>query len=171
MTNDAASTGFDVARLVKEHQTGVWRYLRALGCAPAQAEDLTQETFLRVLERPFQDYNRAATAAYLRQVARNLFLTSQRRAARTLVVANLDEIEVLWARWTDRDGGQELVQALERCLETLAARARQALDLRFRERLSRAGIAEKLGMSEAGAKNLMQRAKRHLRACIERAMR
>ncbi|HEX7449919.1 MAG TPA: sigma factor, partial [Pirellulales bacterium] len=62
--------GFDAARLIEEHQAGVWRYLRVLGCNAAEAEDLTQDTFLAVLEKPFHDYQRAATAAYLRQVAR-----------------------------------------------------------------------------------------------------
>ena len=182
MASEAASTGFDVARLVKEHQAGVWRFLRVLGCHPAEAEDLTQETFMAVLQKPFQDYNRSATAAYLRQVARNLLVDSRRRAARAvpatdISTADLDELEATWVRWADKysgrdnDDGAELLQALQRCLQTLAERARQALDLRFRDRLPRVEIAARLGMSEDGAKNLMQRAKQQLRTCIERSKR
>ena len=62
------ATGFAPAQIVKEHQAGVWRYLRALGCDSQQADDFTQETFLKVLTKPFDDYNPAATAAYLRRV-------------------------------------------------------------------------------------------------------
>jgi RNA polymerase sigma-70 factor (ECF subfamily) len=163
--------GLDAARLIKEHQAGVWRYLRVLGCSANQAEDLTQETFLAVLQKPFQEINRAATAAYLRQVARNLFISSQRRAARGVAMAELDEIEAAWSRWAANDDGRELLVALQKCLETLADKARQALELRFREKQSRAAIAAALGMSEDGAKNLMQRAKQHLRTCIERSLR
>ncbi|HVX61617.1 MAG TPA: RNA polymerase sigma factor [Pirellulales bacterium] len=163
--------GLDAARLIKEHQAGVWRYLRVLGCSANQAEDLTQETFLAVLQKPFQEINRAATAAYLRQVARNLFISSQRRAARGVAMAELDEIEAAWGRWAANDDGRELLVALQKCLETLADKARQALELRFREKQSRAAIAAALGMSEDGAKNLMQRAKQHLRTCIERSLR
>lgn len=177
MATDAPSSGsappggFDAARLIKEHQAGVWRYLRVLGCSASQAEDLTQETFLAVLQKPFQEINRAATAAYLRQVSRNLFISAQRRAARAVAVAELDEIEAAWSRWAANDDGRELLAALQKCLETLASKARQALELRFREEQSRANIAAVLGMSEDGAKNLMQRAKQHLRTCIERSLR
>lgn len=169
--------GFDAARLIEEHQVGVWRYLRALGCHAAEAEDLTQETFLAVLEKPFQDYQRAATAAYLRQVARNLLISSRRRTARGTVVvrnaaemdmAELEAAEAGWLRWSGRDDGEERLAALRRCLQTLTARARQALDLRFGKQASRAAIAAALEMSEDGAKNVLQRAKQHLRACIEK---
>jgi RNA polymerase sigma-70 factor (ECF subfamily) len=175
MASEAASTGFDVARLVKDHQAGVWRFLRVLGCNPAEAEDLTQETFLTVLQKPFQDYNRSATAAYLRQVARSLLVDSRRRAARAvpatdISTAELDELEATWVRWAQKDDGAELLQSLRRCLQTLAARARESLDLRFRDGLSRVQIAARLGLSEDGAKNLMQRAKQHLRTCIERSL-
>ena len=198
MASEAASTGFDVARLVKEHQAGVWRFLRVLGCHPAEADDLTQETFLAVLQKPFHDYNHSATAGYLRQVARNLFIDSRRRAARMvpatdisatdisaidLSTAELDEREATWVRWAERnagkdnhagennDNGAELLQALQRCLQALTGRAREALDLRFRDRLRRVEIAARLGISEDGAKNLMQRAKQQLRTCIEGSMR
>ena len=203
MASEAASTGFDVARLVKEHQAGVWRFLRVLGCDPVEADDLTQETFLAVLQKPFHDYNRSATAGYLRQVARSLFIDSRRRAARAVPASNihasdisasdisavdkstgeLDELEATWVRWAEghavkdshaakyHDDGAELLQALQRCLQALAGRARQALDLRYRDRLPRVEIAARLGISEDGAKNLMQRAKQQLRTCIEGSMR
>lgn len=183
MANDSASTGaaasaamtpaglappeFDVSRLVNEHQTGVWRYLRVLGCPADEAEDLTQETFLAVLTKPFQDYNRQATAAYLRQVARNLFISSRRRA---VAAAELDEAEAAWLRWAAKDDGQELMAALRECLQKLTERARSALDLRFGRQTSRADIAAALGLSEDGAKNLLQRAKQKLRMCIEKAV-
>ncbi|HJT34469.1 MAG TPA: sigma-70 family RNA polymerase sigma factor [Pirellulales bacterium] len=168
--------GFDAARLIQEHQAGVWRYLRVLGCRAAEAEDLTQETFLAVLQKPFQDYQRAATAAYLRQVARNLLISSRRRSARGAEIqkeiveretAELNAAEAAWLRWSGHDDGQERLAALRRCLETLTARARQALELRFGQQASRAAIAAALGMSEDGAKNVLQRAKEHLRTCIE----
>jgi RNA polymerase sigma-70 factor (ECF subfamily) len=162
-----ASSALDVARLVREHQTGIWRYLRVLGCPAAEAEDLTQETFLTVLTKPFHDYNRQATAAYLRQVARSLFISSRRRA---VAVAELDEAEAAWLRWAVKDDGQELLSALRMCLQKLTDRARQALDLRFGRQSSRVEISAALGLSEDGAKNLLQRSKDQLRACIEKAL-
>jgi RNA polymerase sigma-70 factor (ECF subfamily) len=43
--------------------------------------------------------------------------------------------------------------------------------MRFRDRLPRVEIAAELKITEHGAKNLMQRAKKQLRGCIERKMR
>jgi RNA polymerase sigma-70 factor (ECF subfamily) len=170
MTMEATSAGFDLAGMIKSHQAGVWRYLRVLGCSAAEADDLTQDTFLAVWQRPFQEYSPTATAAYLRTVARNLFITSQRRNARWVAMTELDDVDTAWSRWAGDDGGQTLLLALEACLQTLAERARRALDLRFREQRSRTDIAATIGLSEDGAKNLMQRAKQHLRECIERRL-
>ena len=161
------STGFDPLRLIESHQAGVWRYLRALGCDPAEADDFTQETFLAVLQKPFDDYNPAATAAYLRKVAYNLFITAQRRAGRVLVLENVEELDCTWSRWAGDDNGEALLDALRDCLNQLTARARMALEMRFRQRSKRAHIAAALEITEHGAKNLMQRAKKQLRKCIE----
>jgi RNA polymerase sigma-70 factor, ECF subfamily len=179
MANDSAPTGFDAARLVKEHQAGVWRYLRVLGCDANEAEDLTQETFLAVLTKPFHDHNHSATAAYLRTVARNLLVTSRRKTARGPIVGagaaagerqtiELAEADAAWRRWAAHDEGEDLLAALRHCLEGLTARARQAIDLRYGAQASRSAIASALNLSEDGAKNLLQRAKQQLRQCVER---
>lgn len=165
---DTAAPGTDVARLVRTYQAGVWRYLRALGCEASTADDLTQETFLTLLEKPFTDFNPAATSAYLRTVARNLFISAQRRANRSVSVADLDELDLDWSRWAGDDSGQHLLASLQECLQALGEKARRAVELRYRDEASRAGIATSLGMSEDGAKNLLQRAKQQLRECVER---
>jgi len=158
---------FDPVHLVAEHQAGVWRYLRTLGCDSSLAEDLTQETFLAVFQRPFQDYNRSATASYLRRTAHNLYVSLQRRAGKITTVEDIELLDQSWHRWAAEDNGEAVLAALRECLEKLSGRARLALQLRFRDRESRANIAAALEITEHGAKNLMQRAKQKLRACIE----
>ena len=164
------ATGFDPAQIVQEHQAGVWRYLRARGCDSQQADDFTQETFLKVLTKPFDDYNPAATAAYLRRVAYNLLISAKRRDKRVMLVENIEEVETTWNRWVTTDNGEELLDRLRECLEALSQRARGALEMRFRERIPRAQIAASLEITEHGAKNLMQRAKKQLKTCIEGKM-
>jgi RNA polymerase sigma-70 factor (ECF subfamily) len=170
MSGVSPPTGFDPALIVERHQRGVWRYLRALGCDGPLAEDLTQETFLAVIRRPFLDYHPAATAAYLRRVARNLYVNHLRREGDVALAANLDQIDARWQRWAADDDGEALLAALIRCLERLAGRTRLAFRMRYEEERSRADIAAALGLSEDGAKNLMQRAKKSLRECIERSL-
>ncbi len=161
------TTGFDPARLIEKYQVGVWRYLRALGCEPALADDLTQETFLSVLQHPFTDLGPAATAAYLRKIAHNQFISVQRKVGKVIVVEDIEEFDRAWEQWAGEDDGEAMVEALRECLQELTSRARLALEMRFRDRESRASIAAALGISEHGAKNLMQRAKQVLRNCIE----
>lgn len=157
----------EAAQLVERHQAGVWRYLRALGCDPDEAADLTQETFLSVFRKPIQDFAPAATSAYLRKAAHHLLIDLRRRQRRMHVVEDLEEPEADWNRWANDDNGERLLEALRHCFGLLTERARLALNLRFRERASREEIAAALAITEHGAKNLMQRDKQQLRACIE----
>jgi len=168
LTNcDATSSAVDPARLIDEYQAGVWRYLRVLGCDAAEADDLTQDTFLAVLQKPFEVYGPAATAAYLRKVAFNRFISARRRAGKVILMEQVEEIDQAWNRLVSDDNGELLLETLNSCLDQLTDRARASLVMRFRDRLPRTQIAEALQITEHGAKNLMQRAKKQLRACIE----
>lgn len=158
----------DLGQLVEEHQVGLWRYLRSLGCESSEAEDLVQETFLAVIQKPFDNYAPAATAAYLRKVAFNRFISGRRRAGRMIVTSHVEEIDKTWTRWAGHDQGDGALDALRECLGSLTDRARSALQMRFQKQSSRSEIAGALGISEHGAKNLMQRAKKQLRECVER---
>jgi RNA polymerase sigma-70 factor, ECF subfamily len=164
------TAGFDPTRLIESYQTGVWRYLRALGCEAALADDLTQDTFLAVLQRPFQDVSPAATSAYLRKTALNLLISFQRRAGRVRTIENIEQLDQQWLRWAGDDEGEAVLMHLRDCLSRLTPRAREALEMRFRGENSRSEIATALQITEHGAKNLMQRAKQQLRECIERKL-
>ena len=170
-SNSARTTGFNPRKLVEKYQAGVWRYLRALGCTTSEADDFTQDTFLAVFQRPFDDYDPAATGAYLRRVAFNLLVTARRRAHKVTPVADLEDFDGAWEKWNGHHNGEETLDYLRQCLEQLTDRARRALDMRFRERKRRADIAASLNITEHGAKNLMQRAKSSLRSCVESKMR
>ncbi|HEY1066288.1 MAG TPA: sigma-70 family RNA polymerase sigma factor [Pirellulales bacterium] len=166
---------FDLAALIQQHQAGVWRYLRVLGCDSAAADDLTQEVFLAALERPFEQYSVSATAAYLRTVAKHLFLAALRKDARwvsqeTLTLEQCEQADAEWAKYAGRDSGTAYLDALERCFAALDAQSQQALNLRFRDDAARGEIARSLGLSEDGAKNVIQRAKGKLKLCIERRL-
>jgi RNA polymerase sigma-70 factor, ECF subfamily len=157
------------AALINRHQRGVWRYLRVLGCDAATADDLTQETFLRVLSRDnFVQHNDKATAGYLRRTAFNLLVSKHRRMGRVRSASDSAVLDEVWDRWAGKDGsGDESIEALKDCLQSLTERARQALKMRFADDASRVEIGEALGITDHGARNLMQRAKQQLRECVE----
>lgn len=157
---------FDPERIVREHHRGVWRYLRVLGCDGATADDLTQETFLVFLAKPFDYLGSEPTAAYLRRIARFVHLDWLAKRGRQAAL----DAEVLFEEIGHADNGDAYVEALGRCLEALPRRTRQAVELRYRQQLSRAEIATRLGMKETGVKTLLQRARAALRECIERRL-
>ncbi|MEM9367606.1 MAG: sigma-70 family RNA polymerase sigma factor [Planctomycetota bacterium] len=156
------------SELIQRHQSGVWRYLRALGCDESTADDLTQETFLRVLRREqFVQHSDGATAEYLRRTAYNLVVSNHRKQGRMQVTPSAEMLDEAWLRWAGKDlTGDEAIDALRTCLGELTERAQSALRMRFVENTPRVKIGENLGITDHGARNLMQRAKAQLRECV-----
>ena len=170
MSTVIARERIDAADLVREHQAGVWRYLRFLGCDESQADDQTQETFLAVLGKPFEYRGRIQAAAYLRAVARRQLLMAVRKARNGPSVEDLETAEDVWAdRMGDADGNAYL-DALGDCLKELEGRPKTATDMFYRESCSRAEIATALGMTEDGVKTLLRRTRDVLRRCVERRL-
>lgn len=160
----------EVAALVRSHQAGVWRYLRYLGCPAAEADDLTQDTFLAVFRDGFEDRSAEQTAAYLRTVARNRLL-AVRRSQKKAPEVDLEEAEAVWAETVGDRGMDDYLVALEDCLEVgVTPRVRRALELLYRDRLSRDQIAQQLEMAVEGVKTLLRRARSVLRECVERKL-
>src|SRR5215208_168929 len=73
-----------------DHVDRLFRAAWALSGSRADAEDLVQETFARVLAKPRRIRNED-DLGYLLQVLRNTFISSRRAAARRLAPAALDD--------------------------------------------------------------------------------
>jgi len=159
-------TQLDLETLVREHHAGVWRFLRLLGCTREQADDLTQETFLVVMRKGFEEIDPAATATYLRKAARYQFL----HARRNLSIRREVDLEAAESVAGEHlaDGGDFYVSALKRCIEELRGRAKDAVIAVYRNQLPYTVAAEQLGMKENGLKTLLQRSRTVLKACVER---
>lgn len=158
----------DVEALIVAHQAGVWRYLRFLGCDRAQADDITQETFLQVLRRGFEERGERETAAWLRTVARNCFLMNVRRTRHVQSVEDLDLADKAWEEGQgDAESGEARLNALRQCLEGIQGKAKQALEMQFMQHRTGEDIAQALGMSHENVRVTLHRAKQALKKCIE----
>lgn len=164
MTAADPRAGLEV--LVRNHQRGVWRYLRYLGAQASEADDLTQETFLEVWRKPFDQYDARATAAYLRQVAKNRFLMLIRARGRRPEV-NIEAADQVFAEVAREDGGDGHIAALAECLKRAQGKAKQVVDLFYLDGHSRAETARLMQMNEEGVKTLLRRVKETLRQCVE----
>ncbi|MCK5942837.1 MAG: sigma-70 family RNA polymerase sigma factor [Planctomycetes bacterium] len=161
-------TETEAAAFVERHQRGLWRYLRALGAGPAQAEDLLQDSLLVALDRfDIGGSGDGEAAAFLRRTARYLWLRN-RRDHRRREQRTADALEARWNLRADDDDGSRWIEALRGCVAQLEGRGREVVRRFYEEGQARADVARDLGMKENGVKTLLQRVRASLRACVER---
>ncbi len=155
--------------IVRRFERPLRGYLIVLGCPVATVDDLVQDTFLSFLSADFEHRSETATSAYLRRIARNLFLKSLGHERRQRVLVEIAASERAWIAFEENqdDGGDSYLQALRECLTRVKERAELVLRLRYEGRLSRVDIARRLGLKESGVKSILVRTKKLLRACIE----
>lgn len=159
------------AALVEAYQNTVYAFLRARLIEPADAEDLCQEVFLRCyLGR--EKLSRAATVgAWLIGIARNLLREHIRRVNRRKEVAWTELCLELDALASEHAASyDDALLHLPRCLDSLGESAREAIDMRYRNQLRMAQIAERLKRSEGAVKLLVHRARAALRHCLDRKL-
>src|SRR3970282_2387951 len=76
---------------LSEHSGPLYRFALTITRDPHLAADLFQDTFVRALERSDQYRGEAPLRAWLRQILHNLAIDRARRAAREIVVEDVEE--------------------------------------------------------------------------------
>jgi RNA polymerase sigma-70 factor, ECF subfamily len=166
---EASPEPANLASVIRQHQAGVWRYVRFLGADRTEADDLTQETFLAFARSEFRESCERQTAGYLRVVARNQLLALRRKQNREISTVDLEAADSVWAAAAGQDGSlTDYLDALRVCVEQLEGRACRAVDLHYRENAGRDAIAAELDMKPDGVKTLLRRTRQLLRECVER---
>jgi RNA polymerase sigma-70 factor (ECF subfamily) len=156
------------AAIIERHQGAIYGYLRSRLIEPADAEDLSQEVFLRCYISPARFDHSAMVRPWLFGIARNLLREHVRRVKRrrevtwTELCLELEEMVDLADERYD-----EIIRHLPNCLASLGPSARQALDFRYQAKLRLSEIGEKLHRSEGAIKLLMFRARQALRHCLD----
>ncbi|HLY32157.1 MAG TPA: sigma-70 family RNA polymerase sigma factor [Ktedonobacterales bacterium] len=151
-------------RIYDEYKTPIYNYIYHLVGNREQADDLTQDTFLKAFKAlPKMDAN-LKLSAWLYRIATNTAYDALRR--RKLIA---------WMPWQDLDhepadvesadpqetiGARELVHA---ALERMPAHYRAALLLYTQEGFSYAEIATTLNIAESGVKMYLSRARHSFR--------
>jgi RNA polymerase sigma-70 factor (ECF subfamily) len=175
---DGQTVGRDsLEALVRIHQAEVFTYIHYLGAPRDVAEDLAQETFLVAFRKslPPDVLDAPGQRAWLRGIARNLFLRHCERQRTSRVRADTESVERAEAAWESqflRGGdGADYVAALRKCLEGLSEEHRRALDLRYAQQKPRAEMAYLLNMTGDGVKSLLRRIRAGLASCIRKRLR
>jgi RNA polymerase sigma factor (sigma-70 family) len=150
-------------RLYRRHAGDVYRYALAVLRNPADAEDVTQTTFLNAY-RAFAHGDRPQTPKnWLIAIAHNVCRQRFRQAARRPNEVELNE-DIAEALVSENPVGAEDIQ---RALAHLAFNQRAALVMRELEGRSYAEIAEILDVSVAAVETLIFRARRAVREQLE----
>ena len=154
-------------QLYRKHARDVYQYALAVLTNPADAEDVTQQTFLNAFrayqrgERPRRPHN------WLIAIAHNVCRMRWRQASHRPKEVALDEApEPAAVPTDDKPNLDEVLQALAR----LSFNQRAALVMRELEGRSYQEIAGVLGVSVGAVEALLFRARRHLRLQKKRAL-
>lgn len=152
------------------HQSYLKGYLLAATGSPADADDLLQEVS-HILWEKFETYDASRPfRPWALGVARLVVLDWRRRQARNLRVLSPEAIDALTdaaTRAGDIEGYQTHLRA---CLEHLSADWKRIVRLAYLESLPLAQVAEALGRSVAAIEMALVRARRALKACVERRL-
>ena len=144
-----------MAELYARYSHGIYTYIRKIVTDRHEAEDLTQQVFLKLMTVAQQSNPvRADFAGWLLRVARNAALDSLRRKRRTLL---LDPHEWVPAGVAP---DQELRRSLEEAVEGLSQSQRDVLLLRDLLGLTPREAAEWLGKTDGAVHMLHHRARR-----------
>ena len=159
------------AALVELYQQTVYGFLRARLLDPSDAEDLTQEVFLRLYLGREKLSRAKAVGSWLVGIARNVLREHVKRQHRRREVAwtelclELDDLVQ-----PHHHAEHDALHHLPSCMESLGPSARQAIDLRYSASLKWAQVGEQLKRSEGAVKLLVHRARQALKHCLDRKM-
>ena len=150
------------------------RYFAANGFPPSEAEDLVQQTLLRVFESVGELRSEGSFLPWLFVVARNVKRSALRgRRREETVVAREVDIGKLGEQISGGDSeGVEVdrlwLGAVSRAVEALPEQQRRCLVLFARDELAYAEIGELLGLSGLTVRNHLAEARRRLRRTLGR---
>ena len=155
------------AALVHRHMPAVHALARRMLGSDAEAEDVTQETFLRAW-KVLPDWEpRAKLSTWLYRVALNLSRDRLRRHRET-AMAEPPELEDSRPGPGDRLDQTQRVHAIEAAMRALPERQRAALHLCALDGKSNIEAAEILQVSVEALESLLARARRTLRTTLQK---
>ena len=136
----------------------LWAYLRRISGDPAQADDVLQESYLRLLRHPpSPDRDERERKAYLFQIATNLMRDRWRAKER-----ERSALERLLSLWPSRPETSGVSLDMSAALERLPPRDRALLWLAHVEGYEHREIARILGLQEGSVRVILFRARKKL---------
>ena len=153
------------AEIVRRHQRSAWNTAYHFLGEHHEAEDVVQEAFLKILDAAPRYQSKALFSTYLYCVVSRLcFDRSKKR--RPHYTDELPDVPDPRPSAVEEVTGRERQDAIRSALDTLPAKQRMAMVLRFYQDLSYAEIAGVLATTEKGVERLLARGRDGLRGLL-----
>ncbi len=163
-----------LGELYDRYESKIYSYIYRRTGAPALAEDLTAQVFLKMLEAINSDKGwRSSFSGWLYRIAHNLVIDYYRKRDRRQHVS-IDDAPVLTASSYDPVEAAESTLDAERlraAIRRLTDEQAAVVSLRFLEGYSISEVAEMMDKTEGAIKALQYRAVATLRDLLERELR
>ena len=158
----------DLTAFVRDYSTLLYRVALSLLRNPAEAEDVVQDVFVRVLQHQHELAGIAEVRPWLVRIAWNLALDRKRK----LRPEQMDDLLAAGLISADLPADQAMAEAARirqvlTAIERLPKKEREALLLSAMDELSTAEIGAVLGRSESSVRSLLFRARTHLRQRLQ----
>jgi len=166
---EAERTDDLLEKLVREHSRLVYRVAYGVLRSHQDAEDVTQETFVRMLRHRSELNSIAQPKAWLARIAWRIAVDRRRRQGRVQEMALEDPEKPLAEPASTIAGADEAFESaqvgarLERCIDALPEKLRNPLILSATGEMTPRGIASMLGINEAAVRSRIFRARQVLR--------
>lgn len=153
------------AQLVDTHKNKIYGLFRGLGASPQDAQDYTQEAFLKAYRKLASFREEASFASWLYAIAVNVMKDAGRRKKpdpvedEVLIRAQHHAAETPESAYLRKETGGEV----QRLLQELPDQYRIVLLLRYTNELSYDEIADIAGIEVNQVRNRLHRAKKSLR--------
>lgn len=152
-------------RLVEEHLGSIVTFAYRLLNSREEAEDVAQETFLRVWQNADRYEPTARLTTWLHTIARNQAVDRLRRRRPTTEQDALDRLPTS-DRPSDFLERKRAAEGVQEALGGLAPRQREAIVLVHYQGLSHGEAAQLLGIGVEAVESLLGRARRKLRSLL-----
>lgn len=159
-----------ITEIVKEYRTGLEIYINSIVKNFSVAEDLTEETFIKLLVKKPKDSGKSSFKTWLYTIGRNTALDWMRKNPQGRYIP-YDEIECVLtdeAQFQNAYFDEDIKKAVHSALKKINPEYRQVIMLSFFEEFSVAEIAKIIRKTKGNTSVILHRAKKALREQLEK---
>jgi RNA polymerase sigma-70 factor (ECF subfamily) len=159
----------DFVDLMTQHQGRLYGYLLSLSADPDAANDILQEANI-VLWKQWQQFQPGSNfTAWAFRVAHFQFMAYRQRQLRDKTLFSDELLATLASEAREIDEWhEERSAALEKCLERMPDRSREAIRMRYADELKVSDMAEILQRSANAVSQILFRARQWLIECVQK---